>query len=202
MPENETPTTTPVSAPTATPSKNVSTGYQKAFWILIVVLLLSAVGAAAYWYGQQTNNQAMDKTVLLASSSPSATTASPQGSSAPSTTPSPSAAVPKPVVVFESQGSISDSDLKQLNSRIVDPIIDYYKENPSQEIVSLTISPNDKPSKNEFPYLGSIVFKNGGNSGFVIAKKDGQINWWGPDCMVCTFSAEYKAKYPEITKNY
>lgn len=179
--------------------------YKLGFWLLFIMLILSSVAFGAYWYGQQSDqpqvalNLKSTSPTAQPSNSPIAVSPSPSGSPVASPTPT----FTQPVVVFESKGSIPANDLTQLNNRIVNPIVDYYKEHPGEgPVVSLTISPSDKPTKAEFPYLGSIIFKNGGNAGFVISKKDGEIGWWGPDCMKCTFSAEYKSKYPEITKNY
>lgn len=112
---------------------------------------------------------------------------------------SPTATTSKAVVVFQAEGSIPATDKSQLLDRIVNPILDYYEETADDSpIVSLNIEPNTGTNKNEYPYLGTIIFANGGNNGFVITKKEGSITWWTPDCMICVFSESYKTKYPEV----
>jgi len=113
-------------------------------------------------------------------------------------TPTPTPAK-KPVVVYESEGLMLSDDKSGIQSRIINPFIDYYSNNPSQIVVSIIISVNNNPNKNEFPYLASAVFANGGNQGFVIEKKNGQITWWLPECLNgCQFTDSFEAKYPEI----
>lgn len=107
------------------------------------------------------------------------------------------------VVVFEPPLGNDFADKALIQARIVNPFLDYYAdENGEGYLVSLSISENKQDSKATYPYLGSAIFKNGGNSGFVIAKINGVIPWWAPDCMKCTFSASFKATYPEIVKQY
>lgn len=105
----------------------------------------------------------------------------------------------KPVVVFLAEGSIPITDKSQLQQRIVNPAIEYYQESSENSaVVSITIEPNTKESKSQYPYLGTIILANGGNNGFTISKQGGSISWWAPECMVCTFSDAYKAKYPDV----
>jgi len=109
----------------------------------------------------------------------------------------------KAVVVFQAEGSIPNLDKSQLQARIINPILDYYEETTDDSpIVSLTIEPNTNANKTEYPYLGTIIFANGGNNGFVITKKEGAIAWWVPECMICVFSDAYKAKYPEVVSQF
>ena len=179
--------------------------YKVGFWILLIVVIVGLVGGA-YYFGQRTGQMQQEaneveviETKLPATSSPSAQVSDKNlGMATPLATPKAT-----PVITFEAAGSIPDSDKQQIQQRIINPLVDYYAEQGEErQLVSLTISPNNQQSKAQSPYLGQAVFKNGGNSGFVINKTNGQIEWWGVDCMICTFSNEYKQKYPEVVKDY
>lgn len=108
-------------------------------------------------------------------------------------------ATSKAVVVFQAEGSIPAIDKSQLLARVVDPILDYYEETVDDSpVVSLTIKPSTDADESEYPYIGTIIFADGGSNGFVITKKGDSIAWWAPGCMVCVFSESYKAKYPDV----
>ncbi len=178
--------------------------YKIGFWVLLLIVIAGLVGGA-YYYGQQSNQeQVVTKIEEIKEIVPVPTaSASAQVNDKKMAVDSSPTPKPTPVVTYEAAGSISDSDKQQLQQRVVNPLVDYYLEHSDEnELVSLTISPNTQASKVQSPYLGQAVFKNGGNSGFVINKNNGQIQWWSVDCMICTFSDAYKQKYPEVVKNY
>ncbi len=115
---------------------------------------------------------------------------------------SPTAGHPQAVVVFEAEGSISQTDKDQLKARVVEPNLDYFLNLESGDyVVSMTVSPNTQASKTTYPYAARVIFKNGAYNSFSISKTKGAIDWWLPECMgPCPFSASFKAKYPEIVK--
>jgi hypothetical protein len=117
----------------------------------------------------------------------------------PNSSPSAMTAEAKVIVVWEPSGAFPASDKTQLQARVVDPLIDYYKEANQGKLVTVTISVNNQASATTYPYLGQAVLENGGTLGFVIEKPNGQIKWWTPECMgECPLSASFKTKYPEI----
>lgn len=178
--------------------------YKIGFWILLVVVVAGLVGGA-YYYGQQTGQKQPQVMVEEVEDIVENPTSSPSAQINDKKMVVQNSAMPKPtpVVTYEAAGSIPEADKQQLQQRVVNPFVDYYLEHADEnELVSLTISPNTQASKVQSPYLGQAVFKNGGNSGFVIDKTNGQIQWWSVDCMICTFSDSYKQKYPEVVKNY
>ena len=164
--------------------------------IIVILSLLVAVGAsfaAGYFYLQShTVNPKVDSGMT------------PKVSAMPSPTTETVKTTPKSghtaVVVYEGALS-SNPDKAAIQAKIVNPLLDYFAdENGEGYIVSVTIGENAYESKTTYPYSASVVFNNGGNMGFVIEKPNGEIKWWAPECMVCTFSASFKAKYPEIVK--
>ncbi|MFI5241292.1 MAG: hypothetical protein ACHQUA_02550, partial [Microgenomates group bacterium] len=87
----------------------------------------------------------------------------------------------------------------ELKTKIINPLTDYYlMVETSQTLLTLTISKNDQPSKDTYPYKAQAVFQGGGNMGFLIMKSGTGVDWWYPECMVCNLTAAYKAKYPEV----
>lgn len=183
--------------------------------ISIVILILAIMGGGYVLYTQQQTIAKLSTKIDQADTATttpseiatdqlvSPTAATKQITITPSVADTPTQTPAKAVVVFQAEGSISATDKSQLQARVVNPILDYYEQTADDSpVVSLTIEPNTNANKIEYPYLGTIIFANGGNNGFVITKKDGAIAWWVPECMVCVFSESYKAKYPEVVSQF
>lgn len=176
------------------------------FVFFLFVIAMGSSFAAGYYYLK--SQPVPTKTVADAFVTPTPTptlTPAPAASSTgtPSVTPTGAPKAHTAVVIFEPPIGGEFADRAQIEAKIVAPFLDYYvDENGEGYLVSLAISENAKASKAQYPYAATAIFKNGGNSGFLIAKSGGSITWWVPDCMVCTFSAGFKAKYPDIVKNF
>ena len=178
--------------------------------VLLAVFALGASFAAGYFYMQSKQipvtvktdtevsvSEKPAKNEQIATTTPSevktSATVTPAGKKSPHTA----------VVVFEPPLGVEFEDKSAIQLKIVNPFLDYYADEYGEGyLVSLAISQNTQASKSEFPYLATAIFKNGGNSGFVIRKTNGEIQYWAPDCMKCTFSASFKATYPDIVKNF
>ncbi len=104
------------------------------------------------------------------------------------------------VVIIESEGNLPKDDVNGLRTRVIEPYVEYYKTG-SQKLATFKVSVNTQASKTDYPYMADAIFVGGGNEGFLISKKNGQINWWVPGCIVeCQFSDLFKQKYPEIVE--
>jgi hypothetical protein len=114
--------------------------------------------------------------------------------------PSPSTATCTPVIVYEMGSSIPEGDKTQIQAKVVNPFSDYYCDLEGQGfVVSLSIGNNTGASQDQYPYSAKAIFKNGAQAGFLLSKNNGVVDWWLPECLgPCPFSAEFKAKYPEI----
>ncbi len=178
---------------------------------LVVVLAIAALGAsfaAGYFYLKSQQSvmpsqvSSMEQvTETTAPTKPSASITMPVATSTQAIQPK------KPphtaVVVFEPPLSGEFTDKSELQLKVINPFLDYYADEYGEGyLVSLAIAQNTKESKEQYPYLATAIFKNGGNSGFVIGKTNGVIQYWVPDCMKCTFSDSFKATYPDIVKNF
>lgn len=170
-------------------------------WIVLISIVAAAsLAGAAYLFGQ---NQTLKKSPASLTSpiTPAPTPvyyqADPQVSVSPLATPASGV-----VVVYEASGSFSQSEKDEINKKVVNPLLDYYREPnvSTQKLISLTISHNtNATSKVDYPYAGKGIFDGGANLGFLIMKVGAGIDWWYPECLNgCVLSAEYKAKYPEV----
>ena len=116
----------------------------------------------------------------------------------PTITPSPTQENSFPIV-YEAAGSFSASEKNQIQEKVINPFVDYYKD-LDQEIASITIS---KSTTAGYPYALSGIFKSGVNNSFLIKASGGIVDWWYPECMgECPFSEEFKTKYSEIISKY
>jgi hypothetical protein len=173
--------------------------------VMIVLLMVVGAGIAfgAYYFGrgQAVINLDKKKEVAAKPSSLQQEITYPTMSQLAPTIGATGGAEKKTIVTFEAEGAIPVSDKSQLQKKVVDPMVDYYKEANMGELVTLTISVNNQASKTTYPYLGLAVLGNGGNLGFTIEKKGDEIGWWYPECMMkCPLSQSYQTKYPEVAK--
>lgn len=170
------------------------------FLVLVVIL---AVGAVAYIFFQNKNtttflNRDLVITTPATNQETKEMTVFPTSGETSQTT--------QTVVTIESETSLPQNDVAQLRTKVIEPFVLYYQEDPSSQtatgkLTSLKISVNTQASKNEYPYLLNALFENGGNQGSVIGRKNGEIDWWIPTCMgSCPLSENFKTKYPEIAK--
>lgn len=174
-------------------------------WLIsfLAVLVVGASFAAGYFFvksQKSTTSVLVDEKIIVTPTVGISPTSEITSTVGPTSTPK---AGHTAVVVFESPLSGEFADKAAIQTKIVNPFLDYYAdENGEGFLVSLSIEKNLQESKTAYPYTANAIFKNGGNSGFTIAKTDGVIPWWAPDCMKCKFSTSFKAKYPEIVKLY
>lgn len=185
---------------------------QGALVVLLVVFALGASFAAGYFYMQskqaapavKTDTEVtISETLATNESTVTPTPTQSEVKTSASATPAAKKAPHTAVVVFEPPLGTEFEDKSAIQLKVINPFLDYYaEENGEGYLVSLAISQNTQASKAEYPYLASAIFKNGGNSGFVIRKTNGAVQYWTPDCMKCTFSASFKANYPDIVKNF
>ncbi len=104
----------------------------------------------------------------------------------------------RPPIIFTPGGAFSANTKSEIQTKIIDPFIDYYATDQYFKVASIEVSENTQASKTTYPYLFSAISKTGGNQGFVIGKT---IDWWIPECMgPCPLTEAFKAKYPEIVK--
>lgn len=183
---------------------------QGALVIILAVFALGASFAAGYFFMQSKQTVQVSQTDTAVTVTPatneSTVTPTPTQSgvkTSATATPAAKKAAHTAVVVFEPPLGNEFEDKSAIQLKVVNPFLDYYADEYGEGyLVSLAISQNTQASKTQYPYLATAIFKNGGNSGFVIAKTNGVIQYWVPECMKCTFSASFKANYPDIVKNF
>jgi len=170
---------------------------RKIWTIVLILIIIVLVGVSAYLFGKNQDQTAVQTEAII---SPQAQVLTPS-LAVTQTAPLAPVAGSTAVVVIESEGSIPAQDLSELKARVINPYLDYQAEVQSGNLVSFKVSPNLLESKAAYPYMADVVFKNGGNEGFLISKNNGQIDWYLPGCINgCVFSEAFKAKYPEIVK--
>ncbi len=107
-----------------------------------------------------------------------------------------------PVIAFIPD-VFSNTEKQQIQTRLLDPLIDWNKDSPETDYhyVSITVKKTDSL---DYKYSINSVSANGGWGGFLYGT-DSQavIPLWTPDCMGrCTFSESFKKKYPEVVSEY
>lgn len=104
-----------------------------------------------------------------------------------------------PVVAYDRAGLLTDAEKTQLEEKLINPYIDYHANpahNANQGLVSMYI---EVPAEVGDDYLVTAIFKGGVINGFLFGAREQNYNYWTPDCMGgCTFSDDFKAKYPDV----
>lgn len=105
------------------------------------------------------------------------------------------------IILNDAGGAVSESDKNQLIQKVVNPLIDYYREAGQGKLVLVNISLNTKPNNVDYPFVTEAEFDNGVKNSFVVERKSGDLSWWIPQCMgPCLLTDDFRAKYPEIIK--
>lgn len=164
---------------------------QKGSALLIGLLIVVGIGLAGGLYYYQSQQARMRDQIMTEQ---------------PGLTPTQAAEVEmeggEPVVVFQAEGAIPESDQEELQARVIDPIIDYYEDLPEGgNILTITAAPNNFETKVTYPYTIDAIFDNGISLGIAIERKADGLAWWYPECMgECPLSDDFRTKYPEIVK--
>lgn len=163
----------------------------------LVILLIGAVGVAAYLYGQnKALNSGNPGNSTSAQITPGVTQTAIVTQPSVSQTVMPTSAKTASITI-ESEGSLPVQDVSELKLRNINPFVDWQKEQgASQAVKSITISANNNVL---YPYKFDYKLVGGGNGGYLVSRKDGNLSWFFPECLNgCQFSNSFKAKYPEI----
>lgn len=111
----------------------------------------------------------------------------------------------KPIVVFKPSDAFTQAERELLNTRLINPVADYYSMERDMRIFSIAINKLNIDS-----YLYSVQISSRGNGTeevpenmfewFFFGEKGKEIQYWQPLACVggCKFSEEYKAKYPHV----
>lgn len=164
-------------------------------WIVILSIVATlGIAAAAYFFGQ---TQGLKSKQVAATVTPiQIATIAP----APVVTPTPTPG--QVTATFDTDANFTAAERAELQKKIADPYIDYYKEPgaSTQSLLTLNFSRNSiATSKDQYPYSAKATFNGGAASSFLIAKLGTGVDWWYPECQAtCNLSAAFKAKYPEI----
>lgn len=111
----------------------------------------------------------------------------------------------KPVVVFKPSDTFTEAERELLNTRLINPVVDYYSMERDRRIFSIVINKLDIDS---YLYSVNISSRGDGTVGaaehmtewFFFVEKGKEIEYWQPLACLggCKFSEEYKAKYPHV----
>lgn len=107
-----------------------------------------------------------------------------------------------PIVVFEPPLSSKDYDVQrtEVQQKVVDPFVEFYKAYGDNYLVSLSIQLQvNEALKNQYPYNLHGIMNNGATHAEALMQSDGKLSWWIPTCMgPCKYSEEFEQKYPQI----
>ena len=110
-----------------------------------------------------------------------------------------------PVVVFTPDGIFTEEEKKELNDKVINPLVDY---TPDVYVsIDVEIYSQDKfvNGDSDNKYIITTIGKpgKGGTGGFIYGSKSKGIDYWTPDCLdKCEFTDDYKTKYPEVVAKY
>jgi len=107
----------------------------------------------------------------------------------------------KPIVTFQPAGLFTDQEKSELNSRLIEPMTDYYPGQIAVIIIEVNTPQKFVNGNSDDKYLVEAIFSAEKSEGFLYGSKKNGIDWWAPSCFsTCEFTTEYKQKYPEVVK--
>lgn len=187
-------------------TNNQQKGNSNAVLTLLVLLLVTLTGVAVYFWQNYEKEKALNDLKNDLTSTKTTGTGEMKKATLPTepTTPEKKEPTPikveakKPVIVYTPNGLFTATEIKELEKKFVNPFIDWNVDNETTT-VSITV---EKPSPDIPGYKYNVAYINegGGNGGFLYGTTT-PLEWWLPECMApvgCNFTAEFKAKYPEI----
>ena len=160
--------------------------------IFTVILLVALTGASVYFWQNYEKEKALKTVEVKTEEKTEEKTETPT----PAPTPTPAEESKAPVVVFTPNGLFTAEERAELQTKFINPFLDWNKE-INQVTVSIEIE-KPYPAIAGYKYKVGYINEGGGNGGFLYGTST-PLEWWLPECLGgCNFSAEFKAKYPEI----
>lgn len=173
-------------------------GGSKRLLFLLVLVLAAAVYGVYYWQTTERQNSTRELNQRI-----SDLQAEKNNLEAKTKTEAESADDTKPVVVFTPGGVFKEQEKTDLTNKLVNPMADYNEG----KILTVHIEVNSKDKyvigDQDYKYFVTAIFEGGESSEFLFGSKKTGIDWWTPECLdKCTFTADFKKKYPEVVSKY
>jgi hypothetical protein len=163
--------------------------------ILLILLLAGAVGTAVYFWQSLEKEKAV--TAAKMSGEKSATPSENNTNITVTNTGSTSESK-KPVVIYSPNGLFNDAEIVEIEKKMTNPFVDWGIENKQMTVSIMVEKPT--PAIPGYRYKVTYINEGGGNGGFLYGTTT-PLEWWLPECYGgCSFSADFKAKYPEIVE--
>lgn len=104
-----------------------------------------------------------------------------------------------PVVTYERAGLGNDALFAEFDQKLVGPLRDWALDN-GHTLLTLNI---EIPENDGEEFIYTAIYDDGGSEGSIFGSKGEPLDWWVPSCLdQCTFSAEFKTKYPQVIQQY
>lgn len=188
---SQTPTPEPAKAPKDKKEQ------KKLITLLLTALLAVALAAAGYFYWQfsQKKTELSKNNSLMTSLQKKIAECTDKTSTKDKTTTSGTDDLP--VIVFSPGGLFTDSEKTEITSKMLNPYKAWHHDQ-SDSVVSLHVQQNTSISARQ--YSVDAIYRNGVYEGFLYGTIDAASqDWWTPTCLdACSFSASFRATYPEV----
>lgn len=192
----------PVSAP-----KKSKRAPKKVFKSLVIIAVLVGLGTSTYLFKQEKDKTTSYNNQIGTLNNEVNNLKSQVGSSdnQPAKEAQAESELVLPVVVFTPDGIFTEEEKKELNDKVINPLVDY---TPDVYVsIDVEIYSQDKfvNGDSDNKYIITTIGKpgKGGTGGFIYGSKSKGIDYWTPDCLdKCEFTDEYKKKYPEVVAKY
>jgi hypothetical protein len=146
---------------------------------MFIVVIITAIIAGGGVYLFMENNMVADEEVISDSSE-----------------------IELPVVVYSRAGLLNTSEeglaeKENLEEKLIEPYIDY-NNTDDFHLVSMHIT---VPQNIGEEYEVFAIFASGVNHGFLFGSREGEYDYWKPDCMgECIYPEGFEEKYPQIVE--
>jgi|SRR3989344_3394363 len=184
-------------SPTLEPSKAPKTNkdQKKLTMFLLTALLILALGAAGWLYWQLS--QKKDQLTIKGSEITSLEKKLADSSDKTGTKDTTSGTDDLPVIVFSPGGLFTTSEKTEITNKMLNPYKAWHRDQ-GDSVVSIHVQQNTSISASQYDV--NAIYRNSVYEGFLYGTIDAASqDWWVPTCLdACTFSASFRATYPEV----
>lgn len=154
-------------------------------FLISLIFVALAAGGGMYWWQQRVGDERIESPAVIK-----------DRPTVEDKTPQPQPTCPTlPIVTFKRAGLLTDTERKNLETKLINPYVDYAKP---QGLVALLITVPERAGE---AYEVDAIYKTSGIQGLLFGQRERTYGYWLPDCGptgTCELTKEFIQKYPQI----
>jgi hypothetical protein len=177
-------------------NQNSQKGSSGILVVFLVLVLIALTGVTVYFWQNYEKEKALNALRMSTSNESGKANITPPVDTNVTIVTAPATQEKTPVVVYSPNGLFNQAETAEIKKKLIDPFTDWNIDNKIT-VVSIMIE-KPTPAIAGYKYKVTYIAEGGVSGGFLFGTST-PLEWWLPECLGgCSFSADFKAKYPEI----